>query len=290
MCPPRRNPRLLTPRRDEEGPSIASRIRALLPNSVVIRARRALDEQIIHRTGVLPIEEHADHDVFIVGYPKSGNTWLQYLVAGLKFGLHPRLVPDRLVHLVVPDVHAVRYYQRISDEAIFKSHHLPRPDYRHVIHLVRDGRDVMVSYLHHLQAIRGPAIDPVEVISTGRGLFPSKWHEHLQAWRDNPFHASTILVKYERLLVDPLDEMRKICNFLQLERDDSWLRTVADAAAFDNMQQKESEEGWDNPNWPSDRPFVRRGRAGSFADELPPQLLELFMKEASEAIDNYRTL
>lgn len=267
-----------------------ARIRHVLPNGLVSRARRARDREIRQRTGALPIEDHAEDDVFIVGYPKSGNTWVQYLVAGLKFGLHPRLVPDKLVHLVVPDVHAVHYYRRVSDEAIFKSHHLPRADYRRVIHLVRDGRDVMVSYLHHLQATQGGSIDPVEVIRTGTGLFPSKWHEHLTAWIDNPFDATKILIKYERLLTKPVEEMRKICTFLQIERNDAWLRAVADAAAFDNMREKETEEGWDNPNWPSDHPFVRRGQAGSFADELSPQLLELFMEEASDTIERYAKL
>src|SRR5579862_9101604 len=95
-------------------------------------------------------------DIFVVAYPKSGVTWMQYLLAGLIFGIDARHAHDSLVQDLVPDVHQRTFYRRHMTPTFFKTHHLPQPEYRRVIYLVRDGRDVMVSYFHFLAATGQP--------------------------------------------------------------------------------------------------------------------------------------
>src|SRR4051812_37715144 len=88
--------------------------------------------------GYTPIDEYHPEDVFIVGYPKSGNTWFQNLICGLMYGVDSRVCPALLVNDLVPDVHFNEYYHRYSTPMFFKSHSLPRPEYRRVVYLVRD--------------------------------------------------------------------------------------------------------------------------------------------------------
>ena len=143
---------------------------------------------------------YQNNDVFIVGYPKSGNTWVQNLVAGAVYGLDIEFAPDRLVQDVVPDVHMTPFYRRYRPTTFFKTHHLPMPD-------------VMVSYLHFLNALNGQALDFLKIVETGEQLFPCKWHEHVEQWLVNPYAAEMITVRYEDLKKDALQELGRICDF-----------------------------------------------------------------------------
>ena len=143
--------------------------------------------QALETLGLSPMPETTDRDVFIVGYPKSGNTWYQNLVSGVVFGCHPALTPDHLIQELVPDVQIKPFFRRYGDRAFFKSHHLPRRDYRQVIYLLRDGRDAMVSYFHHLSALSAAPVDFARMVQDGAGLFPGRWQDHVDAWMVNPF-------------------------------------------------------------------------------------------------------
>ena len=145
-----------------------------------------VDRRIASQTGLTPISRFSDEDIFIVGYPRSGNTWFQHLVTGIYFGVDLDVGPVDLVPELVPDVHFKNYYWRIKTPMFFKTHHLPRPEYKRVVYLVRDGRDVMVSYYHYQAKMMNARIDFLEMVRDGGGLFPGKWHEHVQAWAANP--------------------------------------------------------------------------------------------------------
>lgn len=219
---------------------------------------------------------HPD-DIFVVGYPKSGNTWMQLLLAGLVFGIDPRLTPDSLIQDLIPDVHYTKFYRRYLTPTFFKTHYKPQPQYRRVIYLIRDGRDAMVSYFHHLAAIGTPP-DCLKLVTTGEGLFPCRWHEHVDAWLDNPHEAEIVTVSYETLKRDPITELRRICDFAGLDRGPASLEFLARNSTFEIMRGKEQKFGWANAAWPRNKAFVRRGEVGSFKDEMPPEILEAFLK------------
>jgi hypothetical protein len=231
-----------------------------------------------------PIYVTDPEDIFIVGYPKSGNTWMQNLAAAIAFGVDPRVTPDREVNDLVPDVHAQKFYRRSRTPTFFKSHYLPRPEYRRVVYLIRDGRDAMVSYFHYLSALNGSAPDFFEMVATGEGLFPCRWHEHVEAWTKNPYAAKMITLRYESLKTDPVSELRKFCEFAELDRNDEVLKSVTDACSFNAMREKEKMSGWNSPAWPKDKAFIRRGEIGSFRDEMPPAVTAEFMRQAQPTL------
>lgn len=247
-----------------------------------------LEPLVTSTVGLLPIHEHMEDDIFIVGYPKSGNTWFQNLVSGIVFGANPLYAPDTLIQELVPDVHYKHFYKRFWTPMFFKSHLLPQQDYRRVIYLLRDGRDAMVSYYHFLGAVGGRKPDFAEMVRTGEGIY-CKWHEHVEAWSSNPFGAEIITIRYEDLRRDPLPDLRRICEFAKIDRTDLWLRQVAENAIFERMQEKEKagQIHWDNQAWPKDRLFMRRGTVGSYEDEMPAEVQNIFMRDAEETLKKH---
>lgn len=209
---------------------------------------------------------------------------MQNLLAGIVFGTNVRLTPDSLINELVPDVHGRMFYHRFGTPTFFKSHHLPRPEYRRVIYLVRDGRDAMVSYFHYLSALDGSEPDFLKMVTTGEGLFPCRWHEHVEAWRKNPYHSEVISVSYESLKRDTVEQLRRVCQFAGFERSDQFLKSLADSCSFEAMREKEKVAGWNSPVWPRDQQFIRRGETGSFRDEMPTAVLAEFMRQASRTL------
>jgi hypothetical protein len=226
--------------------------------------------------------------VFIVGYPKSGNTWFQNIFASLVYGVDAYLSPDSIIQDLIPDVHYKRYYRRYSTPMYFKSHCRPRADYQKVIYLVRDGRDVMVSYYHYLKVLRAKRNEEThyeDIVKNRVGLFERcKWHEHTEAWLSNPYNAEICMIKFEEMRSQPIPTLQKICEFIKVEADQALLEKTIQQTAVDKMKAKEARWGQNNPAWPKDQSFVRRGQAGSFKDEMPPDILEYFLEESRPAL------
>ena len=222
-------------------------------------------------------------DIFVVGYPKSGNTWFQNLVAACMFGADPAMTPDCLIQDMVPDVHYKHFIRRYREHMVFKTHGLPDREYRRVVMLTRDVRDVMVSYHRHLQARTQKSLDFVQMVSTGEGLFPCQWHEHITAWLENPYDAEMIFIRYEDLLQNPLHCLKRFCQFAGIERDEEELTWIAEHATFNKLQNKEKRQG--HENWRHDAPFFRRGVAGGYRDEMPSDVLDALMKNAGPAME-----
>jgi hypothetical protein len=263
--------------------SVPEIIKSILRTPVQFVQDRS-DQKIARESGLTPIEQTDPADIFVAGYPKSGNTWMQNLIAGVVYSLDPEYLSDAKILDLVPDVHSCRNYRRHQTPMYFKTHHLPRPEYRRVIYLLRDGRDVMVSYYHHLRALNGDAVDFAEIVRTGRHLIPSKWHDHVNAWRSNPFGAEILTVRYEDLLEEPVSQLRRVCDFAGIERSAELLEMVSRKSSFTKMREKEEKTGWANPEWPSSRFFVRRGEAGSFKDEMPENVLSVFLAQAGDTL------
>jgi Sulfotransferase domain len=197
-------------------------------------------------------------------------------------GLDARMTPDSLVQSLIPDVHETRFYRRFGTPTFFKTHHLPRPEYRRVIYLVRDGRDAMVSYFHFLAAF-GELQDPLRLVTTGEGLFPCRWHEHAEGWLANPHGAEMMTVRYEALKEDTVNQLQRICDFAGLQRERSLLDRVSQNSTFEAMREREQKLGWEGP-WPRDKAFVRRGIVGSFRDEMTENVLQAFMESSGPAL------
>src|SRR5450755_2504536 len=98
-------------------------------------------------------------DVFLVSYPRSGNTWTRFLIANL-------LYPDQRVTFanierLIPDAEALssRYKKGIPSPRVIKSHQYFDHRYGKVLYIARDPRDMLLSYYHFSRKYRHIADD-----------------------------------------------------------------------------------------------------------------------------------
>ena len=259
-------------------------------NPNMVRVGDQLEKKIRTLTHLVPNHELDPSDVFIVGYMKSGTTWFRNLAAGVVYGLNSEHIPYAVVWELVPNHGPTKpFYKRYQTPMYFKVHDFPRPQYKRVVFLVRDGRDVVVSLAHHLRNVYKDDVDMVELV---RGRSPQfsveyAWYKHAEAWLANPYQAQIMTIRFEDLKKDPLPELRRFCEFTGLKRDEGQLEKAVAYASFEAMREKEARLGMDYHTWPKDRPFVRRGEVGSHKDELPPEALAAFMRDGGEALRKF---
>lgn len=222
-------------------------------------------KRYLRRYGFEFARDARPQDTVIIGFPKSGHTWMQALIAGLKYGVDAGVADDAFIQALVPDLHQGRIYQRMSPTMCFKCHHLPRASFKRVIYLIRDGRDVMVSYFHYRQALGYSG--QLENLMDERNPVYATWWEHVDQWQRNPYGAEILFIYYENLVKSPAKELLNISTFLNLETSYSDAERIAQWCEFSRLRQREVKKGW-STNWPENKPFIRRGIAGSYQDEM----------------------
>lgn len=224
-----------------------------------------------------------DDDTFLVSYPKSGNTWVRFLLANL-------LYPNETVGfaninrlLPAPGVSSRRFLKSLPRPRILKSHEPFDRRFRKVIYLVRDPRDVSVSEYHF--DLKKRYIDSdltleqfVKRFIAGTTADYGSWWEHVASWigprQGNP---DFLLVRYEDLLSDSVPELAKVADFLGIQAGPERLQTAIERSAADRMrklEQQQSDKWTGTRNTRKEIPFVRAASAGGWKDALPPQSVE----------------
>src|SRR5690349_25152573 len=84
-------------------------------------------------------------DVYLVSYPKSGNTWVRFLIANL---ISEEPITLLNIEQRIPSVYILpdRELRRVRRPRLLKSHECFVSRYRKVIYTVRDPPDVAGSY------------------------------------------------------------------------------------------------------------------------------------------------
>ena len=240
----------------------------------------------------IPINKFSEKDIFIVGYPKSGNTWMQTLATGLLYDVNTEFLSDKLAQEIVPDVHARLYYRRYGEINFFKSHHLPQKAYRRVIYIVRDGRDAITSYFFY-NKLYNSSYSLEDTVKYKLELFPSKWHEHVKQWLSNPYKSDIIYIRYEDLLNNPETELKKLCRFIGIKRDDSVIKRVIKGSTIDKMQEKAKKfGGMGHAGLLGEKgvKFFRKGKIGDYKNYFSPELLSYFNQEAEKELKHFKYL
>lgn len=238
--------------------------------------------------GLLPITKSEDQDVFIVGFPKSGNTLMQHIVGHLFYGINEN-ASRSMINLIAPDVYANKHYFRFNDLCFFKSHERPNPRYKKVIYVIRDGREALLSYYHMLKNMNKEV--SLDDLYKGRTkIYGGLWHEHINEWEANPYNAEIIWVKYEDLKNDKMKVLKSLCDFLNISRTEQELDEVIKCTSFNHMKNLENRNDWQKMNNKaslSKGNFVRKGAINSYQTEVDEKLIKEFESLSNPTLSRY---
>lgn len=246
-----------------------------------------------------------DADALLVSIPKSGRTWLRFMLrhylcerAGIPFSIdpapgEPRTIP-RLAcsHDVWEHLTAVRRKDRLRGRYLIPP--LARRK-RKIVIAVRDLRDVMVSL--HLQLTRrgfrsgasyeGELSDMIRHRRFGAVRTAEIIDYWLREWRGT---ERMLVWSYEECQKDPASSLRDVLGFLgQREIDEELLERAIEFSSFDSMKSMETENVFDRkllrPGDPTDPESfkVRRGKVGGWVDYLSDEDAR-FIQEAAARI------
>ena len=218
-------------------------------------------------------------DTFIVSYPRSGNTWIRFLIGNLLSDNEP--VTFANVERRVPDIYQNTAYalQASPRPRFLKSHEYFDPRYPKVIYIVRDPRDIAVSYYHYSRKTRqlgdsDPIERFVEDFVAGKVFTIGSWAENVGSWigakADDPDRF--LLLRYEDLLATPVVELEKIAKFLNINASDTRINKAVELSTAEQMQEierKTAKQWVATKNDRPDIPFVRKARSGTWKEELP---------------------
>jgi Sulfotransferase domain len=185
----------------------------------------------------------------------------------------------------VPSIYGMpnRKLRRLPRPRYMKTHESFHPDYRRVIYVVRDPRDVAVSYYHYLVKIkqlhRGFSIDAFVPDFISENLYArfGPWADHVMSWLAmSPSRRDFLFLRYEDLLNDTARELAKVAALLRIPPHEDGLKRAVELSTARRMRglEKTESEKWSTTRGTrSSVPFVRAAKSGQWSGELSPQLV-----------------
>ena len=255
--------------------------------------------------------------IWISSYPKSGNTWMRFLISNYFFNtsnefnfqiadntilMFPQLslmkkIVDRKT-LIENPFNISKYWLNLQKEVsidggnvvFFKNHNalisIEKNDFTNMdltlaaIYIVRDPRDVVISYAHY----KNESYDKVISDLCDKKLFYNissidnfpyieilgSWSYHYKSWKFGMPDMPRVIIKYEDLLKDCIGQFNNTIDFLSKilnhKKDNNKIQFSVENSEFSLLQEGEKKFGM-KTNKGKDK-FFRSGKAQQWKNLL----------------------
>lgn len=239
--------------------------------------------------------KNLSNPIFLVSFPKSGNTWLRFILANLLSNEKNNPINFKNLHTLIPDSHIEKHYKVFNEKKylelpvqIIKSHDQFIDFYnrKRIIYIVREGKSTLQSYYHYMNSRRVIPFKPLDFIKS-ESVQIKEWHKHLISWDMDSIDK--LVIKYENLKADPYSEVVKVIDFLNLSFSNDEINKAIDDSSFENMQKIE-KEGYFNDiriSKGESSNFVRKGLVKSNENIFTTEELREFEQKSLEAYRKY---
>ena len=268
--------------------------------------------------------------VWLASYPKSGNTWTRILLsnllshagdawnerielAGSISSNRPRFdnmsgLPSSDMTADEIDIVRPELYRSLARESSDRLYIKVHDSYHHnvdnmpifpadisvgAILLVRDPRDVAVSYSYHSgrdgfeKTVQKLNEDQHYLAGDSKNQLRQivgSWSRHYLSWTQQDA-IPVLVVRYEDMLRDTVAALQSMAQFLGLPQagDSAKIADAAERARFDKLQAKEAKDGFaEKPE--KAKAFFRSGRSGEGKEKLSAELQETIIKHHGDTM------
>ncbi|MCE7989317.1 MAG: sulfotransferase domain-containing protein [Caldilinea sp. CFX5] len=245
-----------------------------------------------------------DSDIYISTYTRSGTTWMQLI-------LYQLTTDGNMAFKQLFDVSPWLFYNALRgtepvqrpEPRILKTHDdydfYPANTKGRFIYVIRDGRDVLVSFYHHrvnAKGFTGTFADHFHEFIYGmkyNGL-DYNWFEHVKAWVENKNKLPVMYVQYESLQKDFDNTIKRIARLCDIPITEAILTRTRDRTSFAFMKAYELKLGPTSGMFKAteDAPykvknetqFIRQGKIGEGQLVLTPEQKEIYRQKFHEVL------
>ncbi|MBF2089713.1 MAG: sulfotransferase domain-containing protein [Synechococcales cyanobacterium K44_A2020_017] len=220
-----------------------------------MKEKRTQEEKLTSSlTAFLPYEGEElklkSSDVFLVSYPRSGNTWTRAIIANILYP-HESLEALKDLNVYVPDIYWGEPPTVDPAKARVIKTHRPYPLrherqdeslYSKVIYLIRHPYNVARS-LYHYTSFRNEGLDWDLVLSamiTGNNRWGS-WMGNVLSWKALEQEREMLFIRYEDLQEKPVEKIQVIADFLGFPVDFDRATTINENCSIDRMKKMEEK-------------------------------------------------
>lgn len=260
--------------------------------------------------------------IWIASYPKSGNTWVRsfltnYLSDEASFNLQHLSNIKKFPRKELFDQLKIDYkdFQQIPANWIkmqefinskkkitfLKTHNAMAKvnnyaftdsiNTKGFIYLVRDPRDIVISYASHLGKDieetfsimkNDKSFEMLNINSSQKMSILGSWSSNYKSWK-NCSVAKGLIIKYEDLVSKPKENFQKIIDYLSklnnFNIDNNKIIKSINNTNFETLKKLELKDGFDEKGFNS---FFRKGIVGDWKENLSP----LIAKEIEETFES----
>jgi hypothetical protein len=262
--------------------------------------------------------------IWLSSYPKSGNTWVRLFLKkyfGINYNYYLNKsfpITEQLTKLNVDyrkfdeiaknwELHQ-KFINQNNQTNYLKTHSAfhsyknykftTKLNTKGVIYIVRDPRDVIISYAHHMnksiketlgsmlkndsfevQPYKGPYKQSDK--EKFRKTLMGSWADHFNSWKSYNQEQEILIIKYENLINDTKNEFLKILNYLKkidkIEINKLKLKLAIEETSFNKLSNEEKQRGFDEA-MPGTK-FFRKGLVGDWKKNLDKETKEIIEKK-----------
>jgi hypothetical protein len=234
--------------------------------------------------------------VWIASYPKSGNTWVRFMLCNLIFGTQSSAAA---LNQLIPDVHEVPH-ALLERGGLGKTHFMYSASLplaartAGCLYIVRHPADVLLSNFHYAARAAGTGEPPASAFDRYVQDFVShrgdprwlrqgmgSWESNVKSWVSDRHEFPVQLLRYEDLKRDPASIAGTLSRWLGTGASPERIAQAVADSSFERMRQIEETDIRDRrvgifykPYLESSigagRRFMRSGSSGAGVGELSP--------------------